>query len=208
MKMNEYWKLFNTTLGSQNVWRHSLLFRSHNLIVLSSEHETIWFPSGEGLAQRTQLVWPLYDARNLEGNERYSKHFVKDIDQLWIQLTYLDLFTAHNLTVLSSEAERICLPSGVKATDRTAAWCPFQKVLSPVMLGIQTANEPSWLQEAIRFPAGEKHTSFTPDTCPVNLERIERSWQWQRLTVGFSWLMQINIWKNFTTVFQKMKRYL
>lgn len=87
----------------------------------------------------------------------------------YTSFAYLDLFTAHNFIVLSSEAERICLPSGVNATDRTAAWWPFQNVLSPVILGIQTANEPSLLHDAMRFPVGEKDTSFSPEVCPVNL---------------------------------------
>jgi hypothetical protein len=41
-----------------------------------------------------------------------------------------------------------------------------------VIFGIQTANDPSRLHDAIKFPAGAKHTSFTEELCPVNLKKI------------------------------------
>ena len=83
---------------------------------------------------------------------------------------YFDLTTVHILIVLSSEADKICFPSGVKATERAAPVWPFQNVLSPVMLGIQIATVPSKQEEAIKFPDGENETSLTPALWPENLK--------------------------------------
>ena len=102
-----------------------------------------------------------------------------------VKFCHLDLFTVHNLMVLSSEADINCFPSGVKAIDLTAAVWPFQNVLSPVILGIQIANEPSWEHEAIKFPAGEKETSLTPDEWPANL--LREGFEWWVWRLWFSW---------------------
>lgn len=62
------------TLGSKKVWTQLELRRSQSLMVLSSEHEMTWLPSGEGRAQRTQFVWSVNEVTNLRWkNPRYVK---------------------------------------------------------------------------------------------------------------------------------------
>lgn len=89
----------------------------------------------------------------------------------------MDLATVHILMVLSSEAESRCLPSAVKVMERAAAVWPLQKVLSPVMDGIHTATVPSRQLDAIKLPAGEKHTSVTPALCPENLRKVHHRYR-------------------------------
>jgi hypothetical protein len=76
---------------------------SHKRTVLSSEPETICFPSEEKATDLTRPVWPF------NGSPSGAP-----------------LSAFHKRTVLSSEPEIICFPSGEKVTDLTEPTVAFE----------------------------------------------------------------------------------
>ena len=104
---------------------------SHSFTVLSSLADTIWVPSGEKDALRTQLACPC----RLFQNRRLGR--------------------PHSFTHLSSPAESRRSPLKEKSTLRTAPACAFMHSLTPRTPGVQIRTLPSTEPDASRPPSRE-----------------------------------------------------
>ena len=115
------------------------------------------------------LSWVMRSRTSASEARRSTRNRTKPRASSWASDSGVASRASQTLTVPSTLAEAMRVPSGLNATPKTQLACPLSVSTSSPVAASQTFTDLSSLAEAMREPSGLNATPWTKLVCPVSV---------------------------------------